>query len=55
MSELRTPGFKFPALLMPAEAFDLPQTILMVGSDIPQQLESVLVQTKKIAEPTITT
>lgn len=55
LSELRTPGFKFPALLMPAEAFDLPQTILMVGSDIPQQLESVLVQTKKIAEPTITT
>lgn len=55
LSELKTPGFKFPALLMPAEAFNLPQTLLMVGAEIPKQLEAVLEQAKKIAEPTITT
>lgn len=55
VAELRTPGFKFPALLMPDEVFNLSNTVLMVGSSIPEQLESVLDQCKKIDSATINT
>jgi len=46
--ETSTPGFAYPALLIPAGFLNVSDTVLMVGSGIADALEHLILQIKKI-------
>lgn len=46
VAELRTPGFKFPALFIPTGFFNLDQPVLIVGSGIVEQVNNLVEKTK---------
>lgn len=46
--ETATPGFAYPALLIPAGFMNVSDTVLMVGAGIADALEHLILQIKKI-------
>lgn len=51
-AELATPGFKFPALLVPQGVLGFDSTVLMVGQAMAHQIELMQAEAKKEARPT---